>query len=64
MQHVGLIIRPDGTVPIDEGHPHRDLILKTIQDHGYELEHAEPCNHHRGHTCSCSPKIKNWSPAT
>ncbi len=62
MQQVGLIIRADGRIPIDVDHPHRDLILNTIKEHGYELEHESDCDHHKGHTCSCSPKIKNWTP--
>lgn len=49
--HIGLIISVDGTVRIDKDHPHRELIIKTIKDHGHEIEYTD-----EGH-----PRIKGWN---
>lgn len=51
MQQVALVIRKDGTVPIDEGHPHRDAIIAAIRSEGHEIEYTI-----EGH-----PKIKGWN---
>lgn len=60
--HLALVIRKDGTVPIEDGHPHRAAILAALRESGHDLDHDAACDHHRGHACSCSPRIKNWSP--
>jgi len=62
MQQLGIVIRADGTVPIDDGHPHRLVILQALDSMGHDLEHEDGCSHSRGHVCSCNPKIKDWSP--
>ena len=38
---LALVIRPDGTVPIDAGHPHRHAIIGYLVDTHHELEHLE-----------------------
>ena len=41
MAQLGLVIRPDGTVPIDPGHPHRHTIVGYLVNTGHEIEHLE-----------------------
>lgn len=62
MAHVALVIRRDGTVPIEPGHPHRADIIAALRAEGHALEHAAACDHYEGGPCTCDPKIKGWQP--
>lgn len=64
-QAFGLVIRSDGTIPFDKQedgseHKHKHDILRVIAEMGHELDHHTLCDHHKGHACTCDPKIKNW----
>lgn len=66
-QAFGLVIRRDGTIPFDKQedgseHPHKHAILAEVARLGHDLDHHATCDHHKGHACSCEPKIKNWNP--
>jgi len=45
--HVALVIRPNGDIPFDEGHPHRELILGGLVADGHVLDINPETGNHR-----------------
>lgn len=66
--NVGIVIRADGTIPFDlvdgEEHPHKHAILAHVAAKGHALDHHAHCHHHKGHSCSCHPRIVGWVPGS
>lgn len=44
---LALVIRPNGDVPIDEGHPHKEAILGHLVASGHELRVNPETGHHQ-----------------